>query len=163
MSERTTCNIMQQMINKCCVLLGKNFGSFDRGFTMPSSLYFTKDINKRSATLPVLWLICAVIYIKHNVFLKGYRHKLCGITPLGYALGANAPITDSKREHSLLANTQVLFHMVKSLPPGGKILQKYGPRAEKLSQKPHPRGKFFTFFNTVIVIAALAAFFGKAT
>ena len=28
----TTCNNMQQMIHKCCVLLGKKFGSFDRGF-----------------------------------------------------------------------------------------------------------------------------------
>ena len=24
---------MQQMIHKCCVLLGKKFGSFDRGFS----------------------------------------------------------------------------------------------------------------------------------
>ena len=31
LSERTTCNNMQQMINKCCVLSGKRFGSFDRG------------------------------------------------------------------------------------------------------------------------------------
>ena len=31
LSERTTCNNIQQMINKCCVLLGKKFGSFHRG------------------------------------------------------------------------------------------------------------------------------------
>ena len=28
---------MQQMIHKCCVLLGKKFGSFDRGFKVESS------------------------------------------------------------------------------------------------------------------------------
>ena len=29
--KTTTCNNMQQMIHKCCVLLGIKFGSFDRG------------------------------------------------------------------------------------------------------------------------------------
>ena len=30
----TTCNNMQQMIHKCCVLFGKKFGSFDRGLRL---------------------------------------------------------------------------------------------------------------------------------
>ena len=44
LSERTTCNNMQQMIHKCCMLLGKKFGSFDRGLRDQNSQHFNENL-----------------------------------------------------------------------------------------------------------------------
>ena len=41
-------NNMQQMIYKCCVLLGKKFGSFDRGFRLNGwQQYYARNYEKK--------------------------------------------------------------------------------------------------------------------
>ena len=67
---------MQQMMHKCCVLLGKKFGSFDRGFVAGYSL------------LGLVWYIqgaygCFEIEISESVFSE--MHSLSEV------LGQNFP------------------------------------------------------------------------
>ena len=41
--ERTTCNNMQQMINKCCVSLGEKFRLLDWGFKLFNTYHIQSD------------------------------------------------------------------------------------------------------------------------
>ena len=111
---------MQQMINKCCVLLGKKFGSFDRGlrsFVLLHILSFRRlrilrKNPKRAIKPDTLYEVSktAIHYIwKKGGKGEGWRRVSVG--KVGFSFSKTAKNESDKEKKKTKANLKYLFEV----------------------------------------------------